>query len=96
VYCALDSAGKAEMSNPGLIWASLNREKSDMKMKTRFLAALLAPLAMGGFFAAAKLAHANSGALFVPIPSVGAELPSLVMACGGLLALARRRRKKIV
>jgi hypothetical protein len=67
-----------------------------MKMKTRFLAALLAPLAVVGFFAAGKLGHANSGALFVPVSSVGAELAGLVMACGGLLALARRRRKKIV
>jgi hypothetical protein len=32
----------------------------------------------------------------VPTPIVGAGLPSLVMACGGLVALARRRRQKIV
>jgi hypothetical protein len=32
----------------------------------------------------------------VPGPVVGAGLPGVVMACGGLLALARRRRQKIV
>jgi hypothetical protein len=32
----------------------------------------------------------------VPGPVAGAGLPGLVMACGGLLALARRRRQKIV
>jgi hypothetical protein len=39
-----------------------------------------------------------TGPVDVPIPGpvVGAGLPGLVMACGGLLALARRRRQKIV
>jgi hypothetical protein len=60
----------------------------------------LLPNAQGNVFAA----HIGEGCtatgcatthfeLPIPAPIVGAGLPGLVMACGGLLALARRRRQ---
>jgi len=56
----------------------------------------------GSFFAADVIAPNGAtgvidfGLAAVPGPIVGAGLPGIVMACGGLLALARRRRQKVV
>jgi hypothetical protein len=69
------------------------------------IAGLLTPNANGNFFVADILcgqvgcpAGGPTGLVdvnVVPAPIVGAGLPGLLMACGGLVALGRRRRQKV-
>jgi hypothetical protein len=61
------------------------------------IAQLTTPNSAGVIFIADVLINGATGPIdvhAVPVPVVGAGLPGLVMACGGLLALARRRRQK--
>jgi hypothetical protein len=57
-----------------------------------FASDICVPNTSGG---CASTGVAGASVVAVPGPIVGAGLPGLVMACGGLLALARRRRQKI-
>jgi len=55
-----------------------------------------AHICLDGETAAAKGVCTTTFFTNVPAPIVGAGLPGLAMACGGLVVLARRRRQKIV
>jgi hypothetical protein len=70
---------------------------------TQFTGSLEFPVGPGSYFLEVTGTHGADATTYsgsfsftaVPAPVLGAGLPALVMACGGLLALARRRRQQV-
>jgi hypothetical protein len=56
----------------------------------------LGTLHVSGQIGGATVLTFSASAAAVPAPIMGAGLPGLVAACGGLLALVRRRRQKMI
>jgi hypothetical protein len=71
--------------------------KIDFTVLNATIADLTAPNGALVLFIADVLVNGTTGVIDVSVPGpiVGAGLPGLVLACGGLLGLARRRRERI-
>jgi hypothetical protein len=97
VYTAALDVTIPTLPTPGNPPSPLNFSVTGFNLATNCLGCWL----LGDLFTGANhtldVTTAQSAALLrVPAPAVGAGLPGLLAACGGLVALARRRRQKIV
>jgi hypothetical protein len=88
---ALGPVGGANFTGPQLSAQSVNSQSGTFNISAPFSITEVFTITAD---AASESSSSTIGVQAVPGPIVGAGLPGLLAACGGLIALARRRRRQ--